>query len=76
MFTTRQTKMNHSALVGASIHATCEAIIMAKPANKIIGQPTTNLLEKQLAQAAGAVTTNQLGGLFGCIALALPEADY
>ena len=51
--TTRQDiKMNHSLSIGASIHATCEAIVMAKLVDKIISQPTTettDLLEQQLA---------------------------
>ena len=54
--------MNHSLSDGASIHAKCEAIIVEKPVSKMVGQPTTestDLLEQQLAQAAGAVPTNQ-----------------
>ena len=68
--------MNHSSSVGASIHATCEAIIMAKPVDNIVGQLTTrtmDLLEQQLAQAAGAVPTNQWGGTSGCTALVLTK---
>ena len=70
--------MNHSSLVGASICTTCEAIIMARPVDKIIIQSTTkttNLLEQQLTQAAGVVTINQWGGRHGFIALVLPEDE-
>ena len=49
---------------------------MAKPFNKMFGQPTTkstNLLEQQLTQAAGAVATKQWGGTSGCLALVLKQ---
>ena len=71
--------MSHSSSVRASIHATCEAIIMAKPVNKMVSQPTTestNLLEQQLAQAASAVTTSQWGGTSGYLALVLKQEPF
>ena len=71
--------MNHSSSVGASIPTTCEAIIMSKPVDKIIGQPTTkttDILEQQLAQAAGAIPTNQWGGTLGCITLVLNQESF
>ena len=52
---------------------------MAEPFDKIIGQlttKTTNLLEQQLAQAAGTVPTNQWGGTSGCNALVLTKEAF
>ena len=52
---------------------------MAEPVDKIIGQlttKTTNLLEQQLAQAAGTVPTNQWGGTLGCNALVLTKEAF
>ena len=71
--------MNHSSSVGASIHTTCEAIIMAKPFDKMVAHPTTEstyLLEQQLAEAAGAVATNKWGGTSGCLALVLKQEPF
>ena len=71
--------MNHSSSTRASIHVTCEAIIMAKPVEKMFVQPTTkstDLLEQQLAQAAGAVPTSQWGGTSGCLALVLKQEPF
>ena len=71
--------MSYSSSIRASINATCEAIIMAKPANKMVGQLTTkstNPLEQQLAQTAGVVATNQLGGTFGCLSLVLKQEPF
>ena len=71
--------MNHSSSVIASIRATHKAIIIAKPVDKIISQPTTkttSILEQQLAQAAGAVTTHLWGGLSRCIALVLTKLEF
>ena len=67
--------MEHSSLIGTSIHATCEAIIMAKTVDKNIGKPTTDLGEQQLTQVAGAVMKNQSGGLSGCVALVLIKPE-
>ena len=52
---------------------------MAKPVDKIIGQPTTktiDILEQQLTQAADTVTTNQLGGTSGYITLVLAKESF
>ena len=52
---------------------------MAKPVDKMVGQPTTeftNLLEQQLAQAADNVATNQWGGTSGCLALVLKQEPF
>ena len=71
--------MNHSSSVGVSIRATYGAIIIAKPVDIILGQPitkTTNILEQQLAQVAGAVPTHHWGGDSGCITLVLAEAEF
>ena len=71
--------MNHSSSVGASIHATCEAIVMAEPVDKILGQPTTkttDILEQQLPQSAGALPTNQWGITSGCIVLVLNQESF
>ena len=71
--------MKHSSSDGASIHTTYKTIIISKAVDKIIGQPTTkttHLLEQQLTQAAGAVTTHQWGGVSGCITLVLARAGF
>ena len=52
---------------------------MAKPVNKMVGQPTTestDLLGQQLSQAAGAVATNQWGRTSGCLALVLEHEPF
>ena len=52
---------------------------MEKCVGNIIGQPTTkitNILEHQLAQAVGAVSTYQWGGMSCCIALVLNEEPF
>ena len=71
--------MSQSSSAGASIHATCEAIIMAKPVDKMVAElitESTDLLEQQLAQAAGAVETHQWGRTSGCFALVLKQEAF
>ena len=52
---------------------------MAKPVDKMVGQTTTkstDLLEQQLAQVAGAIPKNQWGETSGCITLVLNKAAF
>ena len=49
------------------------------PVNKFIGKPTIvtySILEDQVAVAASAVKTSQLGGKYGHLALIVNEAKY
>ncbi len=51
----------------------------AKPLNVIVGQPTTESMDRmmeQMAQMVPPVKTTAWGGLHGSLALVLDDADY
>ena len=71
--------MNYSSASGSSIHATVSLIMVAKPLDVIVGQPTTVSMDKmmeQMAQMVAPVKTTAWGGLHGSLALILDNADY
>ncbi len=54
-------------------------IILTKPLDVIIGQPTTKSMDRmteQMAQMVAPVKTTTWGGLHGSLALVLNNADY
>jgi hypothetical protein len=71
--------MNYSSATGSSVHQTVALIMLAKPLNKIFGQPTTKSMDRiteQIAQMVAPVKTTTWGGLHGYLALVLDDADY
>jgi hypothetical protein len=71
--------MNYSSASGSSIHATVSLIMVAKPLDVIVGQPTTVSMDKmmeQMAQMVAPVKTTAWGGLHGSLALVLDNANY
>jgi hypothetical protein len=47
--------MNYSSATGLSIHQTVALIMLAKPLNKIVGQPTTESMDRMMKQIAQMV---------------------
>jgi hypothetical protein len=73
------TTMNYTSAMGSSVHQTMSLIMTAKPLNVIIGQPTTETMNKmveQMAQMVAPVKTTAWGGCLGSLALVLNDADY
>jgi hypothetical protein len=71
--------MNYSSATGSSAHQTVAFIMLAKPLDVILGQPTTKSMDKmieQMAQMVAPVKTTAWGGLHGSLALILNDADY
>jgi hypothetical protein len=71
--------MNYSSATGLSVHQTVALIILAKPIDLIVGQPTTKSMDRmtnQMAQMVAPVKTTAWGGLHGSLALVLDDADY
>jgi hypothetical protein len=71
--------MNFSLATGSSVHQTVALIMLAKPLDVIVGQPTTDSMDRmieQMAQMVASVKTTAWGGLHGSLALVLDEADY
>jgi hypothetical protein len=72
--------MNFSSAMGLSIHQMVALIMSAKPLDVIVGQPTTDSMDRmpeQMAQMVTPVKTTAWGGLHGSLALALlDDADY
>jgi hypothetical protein len=71
--------MNYSSATGSSAHQTVALIMSAKPLDVIVGQPTTNSVDRmteQMAQMVAPVKTTAWGGLHGSLALVLDNADY
>ncbi len=71
--------MNYSSATGSSVHQMGARIMLAKPLNVIVGQPTTKSMDRmmeQMAQMVAPVKTTAWGGLDGSLALVLDDADY
>jgi hypothetical protein len=71
--------MNYSSAGGLSVHETVNLIMAAKPLDTIVGQPTTESMDrmtKHMAQMVPPVKTTALGGLHGSLALVLNDLHY
>jgi hypothetical protein len=71
--------MNFSSATGSSFHQMVALIISAKLLNVIVGQPTTDFMDRmteQMAQMVAPVKATAWGGLHGSLALLLDDADY
>ena len=71
--------MNYTSATGSSVHQTVSLIMAAKPLDIIVGQPTTDTMNKmveQMAQMVAPVKTTAWGGHHGSLALVLDDADY
>ena len=71
--------MNYSSAVGLSVHQTVSLIMATKPLNVIVGQPTTDTMNKmveQMTQMVAPVKTSVWGGLHGSLTLVLDGAGY
>jgi hypothetical protein len=71
--------MNYTLVAGPSIHQTVSLIMSAKSLNVIVGQPTTNFMNKimeQMAQMVAPVKTTTWGGRHGLLTLVLDDTDY
>jgi hypothetical protein len=61
------------------VHQTVAFIMLAKPLDVIVGQPTTESMDRmteQMAQMIAPVKTTAWGGLHGSLALILDDMDY
>ncbi len=70
--------MNYTSATSSSVHQTVRLIIAAKPLDIIVGQPTTDTMDKkveQMAQMVAPVKTNAWGGHHGSLALVLNDTD-
>ena len=71
--------MNYTSATGSSVHQTVSLIMTAKPLDIIVGQPTTETMNKmveQMPQMVAPVKTTAWGGRHGSLALVLDDADY
>ena len=71
--------MNYSLTGGTSVHGTVNLIMVAKPLDITVGQPTTKSMDQmmeQLAQMVTPVKTTAWGGLHGSLALVLNVTEY
>ena len=71
--------MNYTSVAGSSVHQTVSLIMSAKPLDVIVGQPTTesmNKMTEQMAQMVAPVKSTAWGDLHGSLALILNDADY
>jgi hypothetical protein len=71
--------MNYSSAGDLSVHATVNLIMAAKPLNTIVGQHTTESMDRmteQMAQMVTPVKTTAFGGLHGSLALVLDDVNY
>jgi uncharacterized membrane protein YgcG len=71
--------MSYTSATGSSVHQTVSLIMAAKPLDIIIGQPTTETMNKmieQMAQMVAPVKTTAWGGCHGSLALVLNNVDY
>jgi hypothetical protein len=71
--------MNYSSARGLSVHVTVNLIMVAKPLDTIVGQPTTKSMDRMMEKMAKMVTsvkTTAWGGLHGSLALVLNDLDY
>jgi hypothetical protein len=71
--------MNYSSASGSSVHAMVNLIMVAKPLDVIVGQPTTASMDKmmeQMAQMVAPVKATAWDRLHGSLPLVLDNADY
>jgi hypothetical protein len=71
--------MNYSSATGLSVHQMVALIMSAKPLKVIVGQPTTESMDRmteQMAQMVASVKTTAWGGLHGSLALIFDDANY
>jgi hypothetical protein len=71
--------MNYSSAGGSSVHVTVNLIMVAKPLDTIIGQPTTKSMDQMMDLMAQMVAPNKItawGRLHGSLALVLDDVDY
>jgi hypothetical protein len=71
--------MNYSSAGGSSIHATVNLIMAAKSLDTIVGQPTTESMDRtteQMVQMVVPIKTTAWGGLHGSLALVLNDVGY
>jgi hypothetical protein len=71
--------VNYTSATGSSVHQTVHLIMVAKPLDIIVGQPTTDTMYKmveQMAQMVAPVKTTAWGGHHGSLALVLDDADF
>ncbi len=69
--------MNYSSATGLSIHQTVALIMLAKPLDVIISQPTTKSMDRmmeQMAQMVAPVKITAWGDLHGSLAFVLNDA--
>jgi hypothetical protein len=62
-----------------SVHQMVALIMLEKPLDVIVGQPTTKSMDRmteQIAQMVAPVKTTAWGGLHGSLTLVLDDADY
>ncbi len=65
--------------MGSSVQQMVALMMSAKPLNVIVGQPTTDSMDRmleQMAQMVAPVKTTTWGGQHGSLALVLNDADY
>jgi hypothetical protein len=65
--------------MGLTIHRMVALIMSAKPLDAIVGQPTTDSMDRMMEQMAQMVTpvkTTAWGGLHGSLTLIFDDADY
>ena len=70
--------MNYTSATGSSVHQTVSLIMAAKPLDIIVGQRTTETMNKiveQMAQMVAPVKTTAWGGRHGSLALVLDDAE-
>jgi hypothetical protein len=71
--------MNYSSAGGLSVHVTVNLIMVAKPLNTVVGQPTTKSMDRMtepMAQMVAPVKTTAWGRLHGSLALVLGDVNY
>jgi hypothetical protein len=71
--------MNFSLAMGLSVHQTVALKMSTKPLNIIVGQSTTDSMDRmteQMAQMVAPDKTTAWGGLHGSLALILDNADH
>jgi hypothetical protein len=71
--------MNYTLEAGSSVHQMVSFIMLAKPLDVIVGQPTTesmNKMTEQMAQMVAPIKTTAWGGRHGSLALVLDNTDY
>jgi len=71
--------MNYTLATGSSVYQTVSLIMAAKPLDVIVGQPTTETMNKmveQMAQMVTLVKTTAWGERHRSLALVLNDTDY